>query len=76
MTVFPNPVDSGQTINFKSLENYNNLEVVVYDITRKVINSQKKGNKLNLKNAKSGMYFIKLFLKDKNIFITKKLVFK
>ncbi|WP_282147954.1 G8 domain-containing protein [Algibacter lectus] len=76
LTLYPNPIASRQIVHLNGLENYSNLEVVVYDITGKVINSQKKGNTLNLKNAKSGMYFIKFFLKDKNTFITKKLVVK
>ena len=76
LTLYPNPVATGQIVHLQGLENYSDVQVTVYDITGKVITSQKKGNILNLKNATGGMYFVKFHIQGENNVITKKLLVK
>ena len=76
ISLYPNPIASGQIIHFRGLESYSYTKVVVYDITGKIINSQKIDNTISLKNANAGMYFIKFFINEQNKVITKKLIVK
>ncbi|SFB94556.1 Por secretion system C-terminal sorting domain-containing protein [Algibacter lectus] len=76
ISLYPNPVASGQIVNIKGLESYSYTKVVVYDITGKIINSQKIDNTISLKNANAGMYFVKFFINEHNQVITKKLLIK
>jgi hypothetical protein len=76
INLYPNPVASGQIINFKGLETYNNIQIVVYDITGKMIQSQKGNNTLTFNNVKAGMYFVRFNVVDKNQVVIKKLIVK
>ncbi|SFB94508.1 Por secretion system C-terminal sorting domain-containing protein [Algibacter lectus] len=76
ISLYPNPVASGQIVNIKGLESYSYTKVVVYDITGKIINSQKIDNTISLENANAGMYFVKFLIPERGIIITKKLLKK
>tara|TARA_R110002049_G_scaffold96391_3_gene236000 strand:- start:369 stop:4856 length:4488 start_codon:yes stop_codon:yes gene_type:complete len=77
LQLYPNPVSANNFVYFKGLESYNDVKVVVYDITGKqmhiVIN--KRDNSFQLLNAKTGVYFVK-FIINNNQIITKKIILK
>ncbi|WP_139959673.1 G8 domain-containing protein [Flavicella sediminum] len=74
--LYPNPIKPNQIINVIGIENYNNIKIMVYNITGKEVPSEIIGNTIKLHKTSSGIYFIKFFLEDKNQIITKKLFVK
>lgn len=76
ISIFPNPITNGELVYFKGIEIDKKVQIVVYDMNGKLINSHREGNTLKIINASSGIYFVKFFFIDKNQVITKKLIIK
>ncbi|WP_051605741.1 G8 domain-containing protein [Polaribacter sp. Hel_I_88] len=73
--LYPNPVSSNNFVYFKGLESYNDVKILVYDITGKKINilNNSRNHSFQLLNTKTGIYFVK-FIIDNEYIITKKLI--
>ncbi|WP_282147958.1 T9SS type A sorting domain-containing protein [Algibacter lectus] len=72
--LFPNPSKKGHVVNFKNLKSDDIEQIIVTDITGKIIQSHSKGNTIKITNADTGLYFVKFRFDNENNFITKKLI--
>jgi len=68
LKLYPNPTNDFLTINLE--ENTNNLEVEVYDINGNLIikNKMINGEKLDVTNIKTGIYYIQIQTENNSIF--------
>ncbi|WP_299666568.1 T9SS type A sorting domain-containing protein [uncultured Polaribacter sp.] len=74
--MYPNPAISSSKISFKVSDVVKNVEIFVYDLTGKLIHTQKDASRtIHLKEASKGMYFVKFILDNKNT-VVKELIIK
>lgn len=74
--MYPNPVESGASINFKVSNAVKNVKVFVYDVTGKEIHKQDNESRtINLSGASKGLYLVK-FVLDNEATVVKELIVK
>lgn len=74
--MYPNPVESGASINFKVSNAFKNVKVFVYDVTGKEIYKQDDESRtINLSGASKGLYLVK-FVLDNEATVVKELIVK
>ena len=71
--VYPNPISKNNTVKFEVLENYDKVDILVYDISGKKMAIRKNNGSFQFVNSKTGVYFVKFILNGTKI-ITKKLI--
>ena len=72
--LFPNPSKKGHVVNFKNLKSNSIEQIIVTDVTGKIIQSNIENNTIKITNADAGLYFVKFRLHNKNSYITKTLI--
>jgi hypothetical protein len=76
ISLFPNPSNMGGIVNFKNLNSNSIEQIIVTDITGKIIKSYKEDNTIKITNASPGLYFVKFRFVNENQIIIKKLIIK
>ena len=74
ITILSNPVQDFLTIKNQNLEL---LQIDIFDLTGQLLSSQRSADQLVEKNIvdwKNGIYFVRIFMVEKNKFFTKKII--
>lgn len=70
--IFPNPVDKYMNFSFQpEIENINHYSLIITDVLGKEVFETSYNNKIDVSNLDNGVYFVKLFDKNKLIQVEK-----
>lgn len=72
-TLYPNPVAASGHVNFKGLEDYNDVQINVYDVSGKRLSILQENNSFSLDRPQTGIYFVQ-FIVNQTQTVTKKLI--